>query len=48
MLLQEAINSEKISFYLNGMISGQTGFEQNLDKNIKNKMVYSLQILCLL
>jgi len=32
MLIQENINSKQITFYLNKIISGQTGFEQNLDK----------------
>lgn len=30
--MQENINSNQITFYLNKIISGQTGFEQNLDK----------------
>ena len=32
MLVKEAIKSEQITFYLNRIIRGQTGFEQNLDK----------------
>lgn len=32
MLVQEIINSDQILLYLNRMVTGQTGFEQNLDK----------------
>lgn len=32
MLVKDTIKSEQISFYLNRVVSGQSGFEQNLDK----------------
>ena len=37
MLIQENINSNQISLYLNKIINGQTGFEKNLDKKYRKQ-----------